>query len=186
MAVDLGFAGKRKKSCGLAWTTSNGEPQSECASFGQSIQRVAAFLERNTNSVLVVEAPLSGLFDSSGNPKGRMPFEKKIDGSTDTRYWYVGAGAAVGFGAAFFFSQLLQHASSTSNVVSVIEGFISFKTRLSDHNEDALALLEGIHNSDAGIYDVHAKPGERCENILSLIGLVPREAHCPAVVAVTV
>ncbi len=187
IAVDLGFAGRNTRSCGLAWTTSDGELRIERANFAQCVEKVAAFLSNNARSVLVVEAPLSGLFDSSGNPKGRVPFERaEVGGKTDTRYWYVGAGAAVGLGAAFFFSQLPRRALSESNVVSVIEGFISFKTRRSDHKEDALALLKGLRNPDAQIYNVEAEAGERCVNLLSLIGLVPREEPCPAVMVVTV
>jgi hypothetical protein len=187
MAVDLGFAGRQKKSCGLAWIASDEEPQTERANFGQCVEKVAAFLSKNASSVLIVEAPLSGLFDSSGSPKGRAPFEKvKADGTTDTRYWYVGPGAAVGLGAAFFFSQLSQRATSESNVVNVVEGFISFKTRSSDDVVDALALLKGLCNSDTRIHNIEPEAGERCTSMLGLVGLVSQEHSCPAVMVVTV
>jgi len=185
MAVDLGFGAH--KSCGLAWQTPSGERQVKVMNFGRCVEHIAEFISENHDSALSVEAPLSGLFGSSGNPKGRTQFERtRVAGRTVTRYWYVGAGAAVGLGATFLFSQLPQRVLSESNVVSVVEGFISFKTRRSNHKEDALTLLKGLRNPDARFYDVDADAGERCVNVLSLVGLVPREAPCPAVMVVTV
>lgn len=188
MAVDLGFARKEKRSCGLVRWVPNDEPQPQCVSFGQCVEDVAEFLSENTNAILIVEAPLSGLFDSSGNPKGRVPFEKaSIDGKTITRYWYVGAGAAVGLGAIFLFSHLSRLVMPESNVINVVEGFVSFKTRRSDDVADARALLEEFRNPGmAKIHEVKASAGEQTVNMLSLAGLVSPEEQCPAVLVATV
>jgi hypothetical protein len=185
MAVDLGFASK-KKSCGLAWQVLDSIPQTERSDFRRCLEKVAAFLSDNANSVLIVEAPLSGLFGPTGNPKGRTPFEKScVAGRTSTRYWYVGAGAAVGLGAVFLFSHLSQLVTPETNLVHVVEGFVSFKTRRSNDKEDALALLNGLRRLDATqIYDIEATEGERCVNMLTLAGLAPQEDPCPAVMVV--
>jgi hypothetical protein len=187
MAVDLGFASK-KKSCGLAWQVLDGIPQTERSDFGRCIEKVAAFISDNANSVLVVEAPLSGLFNTDGNPTGRTPFEEaSADGKTDRRYWYVGAGAAVGLGAVFLFSHLSRLVTPETNLVHVVEGFVSFKTRRSNDEEDARALLNGLRHSDAmRIYDIEATQGERCVNMLNIAGLASEEDPCPAVMVVTV
>jgi hypothetical protein len=189
MAVDLGFAGKKTRSCGLAWKARGGECQTEVTTFGRCVEHVARFVSENPNSALIVEAPLSGLFDSSGNPKGRLPFEKScVSGEARTRYWYVQSGAAVGLGAVFLFANLSAMVGPQRNIpTSVVEGFVSFKSRRSDHAADARALLEALNNPDtAKIYDVSASEGERRVNMLSLAGLVSSEEPCPAVVVVTV
>ena len=187
MAVDLGFASK-KKSCGLAWQVRSEVCRPERSDFGRCIEKVAAFLSDNANSVLVVEAPLSGLFNTDGNPTGRTPFEEaSVAGKTDRRYWYVGAGAAVGLGAVFLFSQLSRLVTPETNLIHVVEGFVSFKTRRSNDKEDALALLNGLrHSGTTQIYDIEATEGERCVNMLNLAGLASQEDPCPTVMVVTV
>lgn len=70
---------------------------------------------------------------------------------------------------------------------NVIEGFVSFKTRRSNHSADALALLKAISDPDtAEIYGVRASPGEQCVNMLSLSGVVPPTEPCPTVAVVKV
>lgn len=186
MAVDLGFGAS--KSCGLAWQIPDGERQTKVVSFGECVKHVAKFVSKNSDSALIVEAPLSGLFDPVGNPKGRLPFERvNAGGRTGMRYWYVGAGAAVGLGAVFLFSQLSQSTTPESNVVNVIEGFVSFKVRRSDHKEDALALLNALHEpSTTRFHTVKAEAGEQCVNLLSLAGLASQEDPCPVITVVDV
>ncbi|WP_152670590.1 hypothetical protein [Rubrobacter aplysinae] len=187
LAVDLGFA-NRKKSCGLAsQEVQSEECQVKDLDFGHCVQRTVEFLSENKDSVLIVEAPLSGLFDFKGNPKGRLPFEKGETG-TNPRYWYTGAGASVGLGAIFFFSRLRERLGSTSNAtVSVVEGFISFKTSPTKDSEDALALLKAFRNShEEGLYEVTAGMDERSTSFLSFAGLCLPEASCPLVLAVDV
>ncbi len=188
MAVDLGFARKEKKSCGLAWWDPEDQPRSKRANFGQCAEEVAQFLSEYTDAVLIIEAPLSGLLDSRGNPKGRMPFERAmVDGSDSTRYWYVGAGAAIGLGAMFLFSCLSRLVTSESNSVNVVEGFASFRTRPSNDEEDALALLRGLRDPNpARLYNIEVGEGEQCVNILSLVGLASPKEPCPVVMVVNV
>lgn len=156
MAVDLGFAYK-SKSCGLAWKIQdNNERQPENVNFARCIEEVATFLSKHDDSALIVEAPLSGLFDSSGNPKGRTPFERRmIDSQTRTRYWYVGPGAAVSLGAVFLLTRVAPMVSPESNSVNLFEGFISFTPGPSDHIEDAVALLNGLRDpTTAEVHDI--------------------------------
>lgn len=185
IAVDLGFAGNNK-SCGLAWQRSPDENcQKESADFAYCIKRTARFLSENTDPILIVEAPLSGLFDCNGNPEGRQPFEKE---SARTRYWYVGPGAAVGLGAIFFFSRLSELLDSEPSAkISVIEGFISFKASPTKDSEDALALLNAFRNPHgATLHEVAASANERSINCLSFAGLFSSESTCPVVLAVKV
>lgn len=184
VAVDLGFANS-KKSCGIAFQeTRREECRVESLDFGQCVESTVKFLLENTDSVLIVEAPLSGLFDSTGNPKGRLPFEK-AEGKT--RYWYAGPGAAVGLGAIFFFTHLSERVNSSSSITaSVIEGFVSFKTRSSDDREDARALLKDFRNSREKTYEVKAKADARPVNFLSFAGLCLPEDPCPIVMVAEV
>jgi hypothetical protein len=188
IAVDLGFAGSKNKSCGLAWQEATGKRcQSKNANFGHCVKHTEEFLSENTNPVLIVEAPLSALFDSNGNPKGRLPFEKGEIGTTP-RYWYTGAGASVGLGAIFFFSRLSEFLDpEPSQKVSVIEGFISFKERNIKHSEDALALLKAFrHPHEESLHEVTVGANERSINSLSFANLCSSEASCPVVLAVRV
>lgn len=143
-AVDLGFTKKEKKSCGFAWQKApDCKPKSGRSNFGQCINEVAEFLTKNSESVLVVEASLSDLFDLEDNLKPRLHFEKRDhDGQTRHRYWYAGAGAAVCLGAAFFFTNLSRRLSQDSVTVNVVEGFISYKEHPADDEKDAIALLK--------------------------------------------
>ena len=188
MAVDLGFGAS--KSCGLAWQQlPDGETHVRHVNFGRCVETVADFLSDNVDSCLIVEAPLSGLFDSSGNPTGRLPFESAIvDGRTKSRYWYMQGGAVVGLSAMFLLSRVSRLVTPESNTVNLVEGFVSFKTRRSSHTEDALALLESIREpSTVSVYDVRpTTSSEQSVNMLGLVGLVSSEEPCPTVVAVSV
>lgn len=188
MAVDLGFASK-SKSCGLAWQVPGKELQIKRVDFGRCVEEVSRFLSVNNDSTLIVEAPLSGLFHSTGNPKGRTPFEISIIyGKPQSRYWYVGAGAAVGLGAIFLFTRVSSLVRPESNTVNLFEGFISFKTNRSDHAEDAVALLNSLREpTTAEIYDIKpSAPGEYSVNMLAVSGLVSSHEECPAVITATV
>ena len=187
MAVDLGFGVSR--SCGLAWQALDSDNQARRVNFGQCVEAVADFLSENVDSCLIIEAPLSGLFDSNGNPKGRLPFERTIvNGRTISRYWYVQGGAVVCLSAMFLLSRVSKLVTSESNTVNLVEGFVSFKTRRSSHTEDALALLESIREpSTVSVYDVRpTTSSEQSVNMLGLVGLVSSEEPCPTVVAVSV
>lgn len=150
--------------------------------------RVAELVSKYADAVLIVEAPLSAIFDSAGNPVGRVPFEKgHINGKTVTRYWYVGAGGAIGLGAIFFFSRLSELTKQTSGTINVIEGFVSFKTRRLDDKVDAPALLKGLRNPTK-IELCQVKPNnsdERAMNMLGVTRLVSSEEPCPMVIVVT-
>jgi hypothetical protein len=61
MAIDLGFA-KGKRSCGLAWKFPGQAVDGKNLRFGECVERVPQLLKGQSKAVLVIEAPLSGLF----------------------------------------------------------------------------------------------------------------------------
>jgi hypothetical protein len=172
IAVDLGFS-NRGKSCGIAWRPQSAAPAStlpkaESLRFDECIQRVARLVYEDRKAVLIIEAPLSAVFDVDGNPVGRGDFEKSEvakndrtrggrDGKESPRYWYYGAGASTCLAAIFFLRRLTRQgppvAGKTTEII-LFEGFISYKrrpvgkttpkarrTNISAHAEEARQLL---------------------------------------------
>src|SRR5260370_42551853 len=94
IAVDMGFA-RDSRSCGLAWRIEKNEEG--LFAFGDCIDKVGKLVSGapEGEKALIIEAPLSGLFDTAGNQKERGPFEKKDPTGIQvgTRYWYCGPGA---------------------------------------------------------------------------------------------
>lgn len=130
--VDLGFA-EKSKSCGVL--LNDGPAQlMQFAALQKWLQGVVRMTPGPLN--LVIEAPLSVAFNSSGNPTGRA-IERR--GSV-TRYWYVGLGTTV-LVAATYLLRSLQAVEATTNI-RLIEGLASFKSRgvPSDHAWDVVAL----------------------------------------------
>lgn len=105
VAVDLGFA-KEKPSCGLAWRAPDQPVKGMKLQFGECVKRVLQLLTDQSKAVLIIEAPLSGLFSADGNPVERGDFEKRQDGGKTNRYWYSGPGAATCLAAVFFLREL--------------------------------------------------------------------------------
>ena len=92
--VDIGFSSKLK-SCCIA--VDDADPYH--VSYGELGFRLACLTTRETGTVnLVIEAPLSVAFSKDGNPTGRqIETRRRIDTCRrETRYWYIGPGAAVG------------------------------------------------------------------------------------------
>jgi len=130
--IDLGFA-EKSKSCGAL--LNDGAPQlMQFAALQTWLQEVVRTAPGPLN--LVIEAPLSVAFNSSGNPKGRA-IERR--GSV-TRYWYVGLGTTVLVAATYLLRSLLVVEADTN--VRLIEGLASFKDRgvPSNHAGDVVAL----------------------------------------------
>jgi hypothetical protein len=155
LAIDLGFS-KRSKSCGVAWRDASGRPQSEGFRFGECIEQVAGRLKGHPKAVLIIEAPLSGLFTSNGNPIERGDFERKGPSSSSgtTRYWYSGPGATTCLAVVFFLRQLLaefRRFPDEEQPVEIIlyEGFVTFKPEVTTHVSDAQLLLDSFQRPQA-------------------------------------
>ena len=139
IALDLGFSAKRQ-TCGLASTD---KPEGELCCFAEAVKRVGHFCsveQTAAPAALIIEAPLSCFFDDDevGNPVHR---EFELQGC-ETRYWYVGAGATTCLAAVFFLRKLRQRLSASKAVITVFEGFGTFKKSRTSHAEDAKELLD--------------------------------------------
>jgi hypothetical protein len=140
--IDLGFAQKSNRSCGLLV----GDAVPICVSFGQAREIISQHIKRSTSLVnLVIEAPLSVCFDSSGNPKGR-----KIENSAN--YWYQRAGCVVMVAAMY----LIRDLAGAAGTVRVFEGFVSNHEKRYGHKE-VVSLLKDVvrnpHEFPNSIYD---------------------------------
>ncbi len=184
LAADIGFGAA--KSFGVAANRPGSADPPTCFNFGDGVRAVAEFVTAHWESVLIVEAPLSGLFDQTGNPRPR-PFERrKEDGKSQTRAWYMQAGAAVALGALMLFREL-QLQVSHPRTLHVLEGFVTFKCTKSPHEADAAALIRAFTSgSSDSILDLSAGEGERAVNLLTLAGLMAPDAECPLIVIATV
>lgn len=149
IAVDLGFA-KARRSCGVAWRTPDGKAWDEALGFGECIESVCALLSPLPQAVLILEAPLSGMFNEEGNPCERGAFERRdTEERAGQRYWYSGPGAATCLAAIFFCRELRARLLATlvperDLTIVLYEGFLSFKRGRTTHHEDARRLLDGF------------------------------------------
>lgn len=101
---------------------------------------------------LVLEAPLSVAFGSSGNPVGRA-IERR---DRQTRYWYVGLGCAVLVAATYLLRALYE--APRTRTVRLFEGLVSFKDKAApkSHCNDAIALRAVIWEPDLASHRVVA------------------------------
>lgn len=130
--VDIGFSG-HSKTCGIAI----GDSQPRDVHYSDLASSIARELEAGASPLnLLIEAPLSVAFNAAGNPTGRR-IEKK---NGQTRYWYVGAGAAVLLATTHFLRCLYDMRLSTE--IRLFEGFASFKAKgsRSSHADDVSSL----------------------------------------------
>ena len=125
--VDIGFS-RNRKSCGIAIDDS--EP---CAVLYRDLEPLIAHeLNKGSSPLnLLIEAPLSVAFNADGNPTGRK-IEKR---GRDTRYWYVGAGAATLLAATHLLHRL--HDTPARRKIRLFEGFASFKSKGSPSSHEA-------------------------------------------------
>lgn len=135
--VDLGFA-RASKSCGILM--SDGEPKE--LTFAELVSQVAlaADMRASRPLCLLLEAPLSVAFSSSGNPTGRAP-EKR---GSETRYWYAGLGTVVLTAATYLLRSVVER--QPSREVLLFEGFASFKIKSApaSHSLDVTRLREAV------------------------------------------
>jgi hypothetical protein len=145
VAVDIGFAQSSNPSTGVAWA-SPGSEGSQNFTFAAAIERVADLIQDSSETVLIVEAPLSCRFDDEGNPMGRFEFERQTGRSP--AFWYLRSGAQVCLAAAFFLERLVKLLPRESKRrIRLIEGFASFKDSSKPkpkHHQEAAALIEAF------------------------------------------
>jgi len=191
LAIDLGFS-KSRDSCGLAWKRGGSETATTgLLPFGKCIARVAELLECRCDcgdtAVLIVEAPLSGLFGKEGNPVERGGFERRVDASSGkktTRYWYSGPGAAMCLAAAFFLRELDRRLCQSQKVRNVVlyEGFIAFKSEATDHVQDAQRLLESFFSRPCPVVPIQDYPGGSILTTLDIVAGTDAESSAPAII----
>jgi hypothetical protein len=183
-AIDLGFGAS--KSCGIVVRRMDDSPKPILLSFGGCVTHVASLISEGTISSLIVEAPLSGIFNEDGDPQWRCPFERQ-PGSDKTlrRYWYTQPGSTVCLAAIAFFSRLSQAIPPCEKSVHVFEGFFTFKPKgKSDHCYDAVRLAEAARDASVGhYYEVVAPKGGQLLTVLSVVGATESGERAPAVIA---
>ena len=142
--VDLGFSSKSRSCCMAV-----GDADPFHLTYGELGPRLERLTTGGAGPVnLLVEAPLSVAFSKEGNPTGRrIERRRRIEtGQAETRFWYVGPGAAVLIAATYLLRRL--HDANPVNEVRLFEGFASFKskrTRTSHANPvNEVRLFEGF------------------------------------------
>lgn len=165
--LDIGFA-RTSKTCGLLLP---GE-QSRCVQYGEARRLLTTMVGDSSEPInLVIEAPLSVAFTSSGNPTGRSVEHRP--GSS--RCWYFGLGCSVLVAALYLIKDLAD--AGTSVPVRLFEGFVSFKARSgrSSHLADVEALQQVISNpsseSVVAPADLRREPTDILESAGKLCGI---------------
>jgi hypothetical protein len=137
--LDIGFS-EKQKTCGLC--IGDGDPVN--LRFDEMKISVAEAIKGSNGPVnLVIEAPLSVAFTTTGNPTGRS---LEVQEGKNPRYWYLQGGAVVMVAAQYLIHHLLQE--SAGSEVRLFEGFVSFKPKdeKTDHSKDVELLREVIVN----------------------------------------
>lgn len=174
ISVDMGFSSSRA-SCGVAWKgfLAIRQDGAEELTFGGAVEHIVELLRATSGDVvLIVEAPLSGAFNSEGSPVPRGDFER-FDSQTGTRnprYWFAGAGAATALAAAYFMETLARQATNfrPESSLKVVEGFASrYAAEPPTHQQVARALLEGWQDQSIPLLDPE---GDSLISVLKLVG----------------
>jgi hypothetical protein len=137
VAVDLGFSGNRRTT-GVAWALPF-ECHAKNQRFGDAANAVAEKCRSLAEVTLILEAPLSAMFDALGNPQPRGDFERK----PQSRWWSVGPGAATALSALFFLRRLYSELRTAKTTIHLVEGFVSGSDSV-DHAVVAVALRDGF------------------------------------------
>jgi hypothetical protein len=178
--VDPGFSRTAKSCCLLIGRDAVGR----CLTFGQLQKELVDLISSDGEDLnLVIEAPLSVAMTSTGNPSGRSV--ERRNGSS--RYWYVGAGAAVLLSSLHLMKAIAD--APRRREVRLFEGFVSFKERMSrsDHcgDVDQLRLIVFGDTSRGRIVpasELLLHSGDRLHSAFAVAGL---ELGLPPVVLVT-
>jgi hypothetical protein len=177
IAVDLGFA-EQGQTCGIAWRGATAGDASSSTTFGGCIRQIAELVAVEPRCALIIEAPLSGCFNADGNPIARDYGETRANGRSleSGRGWYYGAGASVALGAVFFLRRLRDLLQHTEVTIVLFEGFVSFKTKKSEHVDDARVLLEAFVSTETPGYTVRAPAGGDMVTSLEVLGEIAQGA----------
>jgi len=167
--IDVGFA-NQSKTCGVLI----GEGQPTNCTFSALKQKLSEICTKDQGSLnLVLEAPLSVAFGSSGNPTSRS-IEKR---NGKTRYWYVGLGCSV-LVATTYLLRFIYDQEPTRNI-RLFEGFVSFKRSkaTSSHSDDVEILRTIAWHQDPklgriiGPNELPTKAGDRVESAFLVSGM---------------
>ena len=182
--ADLGFSSKSKSCC-----IAVGDADPFHLTYGELASRLECLTTGAAGPVnLLLEAPLSVAFSKDGNPTGRrIEARRRVEtGRTETRFWYVGPGAAVLIAATYLLRLL--HDTNPVNEVRLFEGFASFKSKRTrtSHVEDVMALRDvawgsGNRGRVVGLDDLKARSGDVLCSAFAVAGL---DFGIPAVVLV--
>jgi len=134
IVVDLGFS-SNKASCGLK---APGE-DARNRSFGPMAQDVRRLLRKHPSSVLVLEAPLSGCYAKSGNPRRRGAFEDATE-EADAKGWHHGAAPAVALAAQRLLTLLAEDPELRDQEIRLAEAFLT-QAVLPNAQHDEVAQL---------------------------------------------
>ena len=163
--VDIGFAQRGNKSCGIAFH--NQDPSE--VQFGDLATKVVTWISCRPGPFhLLIEAPLSVAFDAEGNPTGRKIERRALEGKAETRSWYESSGCRTLVAATYFLRELQCRldAKGFNGQIRLVEGFYSFKTRPSDHAEDVRRLRKIVWQQ-----------GEPHDRIVQPSGLMTHRCH---------
>ena len=120
---------------------------------------------------LLLEAPLSVVFNKGGNPDHRS-CDKRGDQYRD---WYVNAGAATLVAAGHLLRTL--HDCESQREVRLFEGLVSFKSQddKSSHTSDVLALKNAVWNPRkrqvVNPNELTINDGDRVESAFAFAGM---------------
>ena len=170
VAIDIGCSG-RNRSTGY----DDGVGGAKNLRFNEAIKATAEFFRDRESQVLILEAPLSGIFDEAGNHVARGDFER----IPSPRGWYYGAGASTCLGALFFLRRLMQLLHRSKGKIHLLEGFVS-RDDLVSHERVARALRQSFTSPNKSEWPTFDTDTDRI-SILSLLGF-GKETELPAVI----
>jgi len=137
IVVDLGFSTK-KPTCGLR---PPGDAPARNRSFGPMARGVRRFLLDHPSAVLVLEAPLSGCFETNGNPRRRGTWED-ADEENGAKGWYHGAASTVALAAQRLLTLLAEDPDLRGRTIPLAEAFLTRAVPIDDHAEVAQSIYD--------------------------------------------
>ena len=185
--VDIGFAQRGIKSCGVAFN--DGDPSK--VQFGDLASEIVGWISRRSGPFhFLIEAPLSVAFDSEGNPTGRA-IEKRP--SENPRYWYMGAAPSMLVATMYLLYEVQCRLKTRGfgEQIRLVEGFCSFKKKnsgeRSDHAKDVSELRDvawGQGRTRGRIVAPHKLKTQDCDVLISAFAVSGMNSDVPPVVEV--
>lgn len=147
LAIDLGYSAQ-SASCGFVHS---GSVASADYQFGACIDATIEQLTQAGRHILILEAVLSTYHRPDGNPNIRGNFEKG-------RGWYHGPGVSTYAGALRFLSELDRRLPNTLRPIPIVEGFLSYKKRPTQHHDDAQRMINEFDTAERFEPHAHSEP----------------------------